>query len=158
MRELQAERLIEVTPRRGSTVTRMSEHDIQEVCYARFVLEAAGLPEILPGKRAQLVRGMDAALEGMTTAAAIGDTAGVILADTEFHRVIIATAGHHVLLGMWENLNGQMGALMRSDLDRQGIGVDETVRRHARLLDVLRTDSAEAVAVQLRAHYVDPGS
>jgi GntR family transcriptional regulator, rspAB operon transcriptional repressor len=157
MRELQAERLIEVTPRRASTVTRMSERDIEEVCYARFALEAAGLPETLPGMRVPLVKEMATALERMESAAALGDTAGVILADTELHRVIIAAAGHPVLLDMWQGLNGQMGALMRSDLDRQGIGLDETVRRHARLLSVMRKDPVDAVTAELRAHYLDPG-
>jgi DNA-binding GntR family transcriptional regulator len=156
MRELQAERLIEVSPRRGSTVTRMSERDIQEVCYARYVLEAAGLPEVLPGVRPQLARDIKAALERMKSAATAGDAAGVIRADTELHRAIMAAAGHPVLLDMWESLNGQMGALMRSDLDRQGIGLEVTVRRHARLLSVMRQGQADDVVAALRMHYLDP--
>jgi DNA-binding GntR family transcriptional regulator len=51
-----------------------------------------------------------------------------------------------------------MGALMRSDLDRQGIGVDETVRRHGRLLAVVRQGTAEDVVTALRRHYLDPAS
>jgi DNA-binding GntR family transcriptional regulator len=158
LRELQAERLIAVSPRRGSTVTRMSEGDIQEVCYARFVLEAAGLPEALDTARPQLVRDIRAALAQMRSAAAAGDTVGVILADTALHRVIMAAAGHPVLLDMWESLNGQMGALMRSDLDRQGIGVDVTVRRHAQLLTVVSRGGAADVIIGLRRHYLDPAS
>jgi DNA-binding GntR family transcriptional regulator len=156
LRELQAERLIEVSPRRGSTVTRMSERDIEEVCYARYVLEAAGLPETLPGLRAQITEEMQAALERMQAATAIGDAVGVVVADTELHRALIASAGHPILLDMWESLNGQMGALMRSDLDRQGIGLRETTRRHARLLEVVRQGTADEVKAELRIHYVQP--
>jgi DNA-binding GntR family transcriptional regulator len=157
MRELQAERLIEVSPRRGSTVTRMSERDIEEVCHARYVLEAAGLPETLSGLRARITAQMRAALERMESAAAIGDAVGVIIADTELHRVLIASADHPIMLDMWESLNGQMGALMRSDLDRQGIGLEETTRRHARLLDVVLQGTADEVKTELRIHYLQPG-
>jgi DNA-binding GntR family transcriptional regulator len=156
MRELQAERLIEVSPRRGSTVSRMSERDIEEVCYARYVLEAAGLPKALPDMRSRLARDIKAALERMKSAAAAEDTAGVIGADTELHRAIMTAADHPVLLDMWESLNGQMGALMRSDLDRQGIGLEVTVRRHARLLSAVRKRPADDVIAALRMHYLDP--
>ncbi len=155
MRELQAERLIDVSPRRGSTVTRMSDQQIQEVCYARYVLEAAGYGEALPASRERLVEEIEATLATMASAASAGDTAGVIRADTELHRAVMVAVGHPVLLDLWESLNGQMGALMRSDLDRQGIGLDETVGRHARLLAVIRDQPAEAVVAVLRLHYLD---
>jgi GntR family transcriptional regulator, rspAB operon transcriptional repressor len=155
MRELQAERLIEVNPRRGSTVTRMSDQQIQEVCFARYVLEAAGYNEALPARREDLVEEIDTALTTMASAADDGDTAGVIRADTQLHRAVMIAVGHPVLLELWESLNGQMGALMRSDMDRQGIGLDVIVGRHARLLMAIRDQPAEAVVAALRLHYLD---
>lgn len=155
MRELHAERLIEVNPRRGSTVTRMSDQQIQEVCFARYVLEAAGYSEALPASREGLIEAIETALATMASAADDGDTAGVIRADTELHRAVMIAVGHPVLLELWESLNGQMGALMRSDLDRQGIGLDVAVGRHARLLAVIRDQPAEAVVAALRLHYLD---
>lgn len=156
LRELQAERLIEINPRRGTTVSRMSQRDIDEVCYARFVLEAACLPEVLPGGRAALVRAMTDALEHMKSAAAAGDTSGVILADTELHRATVAATSHPVVLDMWDGLNAQMGALMRSALDRQGIELDETVRRHVKLISVVRRQGLDRVVDELRRHYLGP--
>jgi DNA-binding GntR family transcriptional regulator len=156
LRELHAERLIEISPRRGSRVTRMSQRDIDEVCYARYVLEAAGLPEVLADGRAALVRAMSEALERMKSAVTAGDTSDVILADTELHRAIVSAPNHPVVIDMWDSLNGQMGALMRSDLDRQGIEIDETVRRHARLVTAVRRYSPDRVVAMLRSHYLDP--
>jgi GntR family transcriptional regulator, rspAB operon transcriptional repressor len=156
LRELHADRLIEISPRRGSTVTRMSQRDIDEVCYARYVLEAAGLPEVLETGRAALVRVMAEAVEHMKSAVAAGDTSGVILADTELHRAIVSAANHPVVIDMWDSLNGQMGALMRSDLDRQGIEIDETVRRHARLVTAVRRQSPDRVVAALHRHYLGP--
>src|SRR5579875_3310477 len=40
LRELQAERLVETAPRRGATVSRMSETDALEICFARYALES----------------------------------------------------------------------------------------------------------------------
>src|SRR5215471_800806 len=41
MRSLQSEGLIAIVPRRYSIVTRMSADDVEDVCYARYVLENA---------------------------------------------------------------------------------------------------------------------
>ena len=43
MRSLQAEGLIAIVPRRYSVVTRMSQEDAEDVCYARYVLEDAAV-------------------------------------------------------------------------------------------------------------------
>src|SRR5215469_16065196 len=43
MRNLAAEGLIEIVPRRYSIVTRMSAADVEDVCYARYVLEDASV-------------------------------------------------------------------------------------------------------------------
>lgn len=158
LRELQAERLIEVNPRRGSTVTRMSEEDATEVCFARYVLEAAGLEEVLPAGRAQLVAQMEDAAQAMATAATAGDLAGVVQADTDLHGLIVRASGHPLVVEMWESLNGRMGALMRSSLDRQGIDLDETVRLHTRLINTFRRKEPAAAVAALYQHYVTGGS
>src|ERR1700761_8107267 len=69
LRELQTERLIEVQPRRQTIVSRMSGEDITEVCYARFVLESAGLAEVWEATRGSLVNDMTDAIAVMELAA-----------------------------------------------------------------------------------------
>ncbi|MET3805846.1 DNA-binding GntR family transcriptional regulator [Nakamurella sp. UYEF19] len=156
LRELQTERLIEVLPRRGTFVTRMSAEDVTEACYARFVLESAGLAEVWESARAALVVDMTEAVRVMQLACDKEDLAGIVVADTAFHRVIVEAGNHPRIVEMWSTLNGQMGALMRSSLDRQGIDMVEAVRRHTKLITAFkRKDSAVALAA-LRLHYLDP--
>ena len=62
---------------------------------------------------------------------------------------------HHPLItDMWSGLNGQMGALMRSSLDRQRITLEESVERHADLIEALRTLPTSAADAALRDHYI----
>jgi GntR family transcriptional regulator, rspAB operon transcriptional repressor len=154
MRELQAERLIEITPRRGSTVIRMSETDAIEVCFARYTLESISVRELSRTKRRALADRMDKTLEMMAQCGTNGDLAGVVEADTELHRLVVEASGHPLIVDMWAGLNAQMGALMRSSLDRQRIGLDETVRRHSELIAALRDLPRAAADGALREHYI----
>lgn len=154
MRELQAERLIEITPRRGTTVIRMSEADAREVCFARFALEEIALKGLSRTRRRDLADRMDDVLAVMDLCAAKGDLAGVVEADTDLHKVIVAASGHPLIVDMWTGLNGQMGALMRSSLDRQKIDLQATVRMHATLITAFREQPASTVVAALREHYI----
>lgn len=153
MRELQAERLIEITPRRGTTVLRMSDADAREVCFARYALEEIAIKGLSRARRRELADRMDEVLQVMDLCAVRGDLAGIVEADTELHRVIVDACGHPLIVDMWTGLNGQMGALLRSSLDRQRTGLAETVRRHAVLIAAFREQSASAVVTALREHY-----
>jgi DNA-binding GntR family transcriptional regulator len=156
LRELQAERLIEVRPRRNTVVTRMSAEDVTEACYARYTLESAGLVEVWDQVRADLVTSMTEATAVMAEAAAKDDLAGIVEADTALHRLIVEASGHPLLVEMWSTLNGRMGALMRSTLELQGIDLDEAVRRHTKLVTAFRRKDPSVALAALHDHYLDP--
>jgi DNA-binding GntR family transcriptional regulator len=156
LRELQAERLIEVQPRRQTIVTRMSAEDVSEACYARYVLESAGLAEVWDSVRVGLVADMTEVIKVMELAAEKGDVAGIVEADTDLHRLIVQAGGHARLVELWSTLNGQMGALMRSSLDRQGIDLTEAVRRHVQLLRAFRRKDPQVAMAALYDHYLTP--
>jgi DNA-binding GntR family transcriptional regulator len=156
LRELQNERLVEVQPRRQTIVTRMSAEDDTEVCYARFVLESAGLTEVWESSRTGLVARMSEVVHTMELAADKGDLAGIVEADTDLHRLIVAAAGHPRLVELWSTMNGQMGALMRSSLERQHIDLSEAVNRHSKLVRAFRRKDPQSAVAALREHYLDP--
>jgi DNA-binding GntR family transcriptional regulator len=52
-------------------------------------------------------------------------------------------------------LNSQMGALMRSEIERQGIDLAEAVDRHRILADAVEAGDAEKFRLALRLHYVE---
>ena len=154
MRELQAERLIEIAPRRGTTVIRMSESDAQEVCFARYTLESVAVRAMSRGQRRELADRMDGVLATMHICARKSDFAGMVEADTDLHRLVVDASRHPLISEMWSSLNGQMGALMRSSLDRQRITLEESVERHVDLIKALRELPTTAADSALREHYI----
>lgn len=156
MRELQAERLIEINPRRGSTVTRMSPEDMAGVCFARYTLEVAGLKAALRMGRRELANRMEKIVAVMDAAAVRGDVVGVIEADTDLHRVVVETSEHPLVVDLWSTLNAQMGALMRSAIDHQRIDLEETVARHVELVRQFRELAPGRVVSAVRDHYMTP--
>lgn len=156
LRELQTERLIEVQPRRRTIVSRMSLEDVKEACYARFVLESAALSDVWDVVRPGLVVEMSAIVDRMQLAADTGDVAGIVELDTFLHRLIVESSGHPRLFELWMTLDGQMGALMRSTLDRKGLSLHETAAMHRKLLNSFRRKDPAVAVSALRDHYVGP--
>ena len=57
----------------------------------------------------------------MSVAARLNDMDALVDSDTQFHEVLIDVSGRRRLKDLWSMLNSQMGALMRAELERQGI-------------------------------------
>jgi DNA-binding GntR family transcriptional regulator len=154
MRSLQAEGLIDIVPRRYSVVTRMSTEDAEDVCYARYVLEDASVEGGLGTRRKDLVKGLRLALEHMSVAARLNDMDALVDSDTQFHEVLIDVSGRRRLKDLWSMLNSQMGALMRAELERQGIEMAESVRRHLAIVEAVSQGDLPRLRTELRAHYL----
>jgi DNA-binding GntR family transcriptional regulator len=131
----------------------MSYEDIRDACYARFVLEAGAARLLTPHKDPVVAR-MQEVVDKMSATVVTGDVAAMIDLDTEFHSCIVDAAGKHRLAALWRTLDAQMGALMRSSIDRQHIGLEEAVVRHQQVIDVFRVGSPEEFIKTLEEHYL----
>jgi DNA-binding GntR family transcriptional regulator len=154
MRSLQSEGLIAIVPRRYSIVTRMSSDDAEDVCYARYVLEDASVVGGLGDNRDELAESLRRALEDMEAAARADDLDTVVDIDTRFHQLFIDVSGRRRLKDLWSMLNSQMGALMRSSVERQGISLGDAVDRHRGLLDAVVTGDIAQLRKAIRDHYL----
>lgn len=154
MRSLQSEGLIAIVPRRYSIVTRMSADDVEDVCYARYVLEDASVVSGLPNQE-ELTAGLRMALDEMEAGARADDLDAVVDSDTKFHALLVGVSGRRRLKDLWSMLNSQMGALMRSSMERQGISLDDAVERHKTLLEAVETGDVEQLRRAIRGHYLD---
>jgi DNA-binding GntR family transcriptional regulator len=153
MRSLQSEGLIEIVPRRYSIVTRMSAEDAEDVCYARYVLEDASVISGI-GNRDELVDGLRQALDEMAAGARDDDLDAVVDSDTRFHALLVDVSGRRRLKDLWSMLDSQMGALMRSSIERQGISLDDAVDRHRALLYAVEAGDVEQLRKAIRDHYL----
>jgi DNA-binding GntR family transcriptional regulator len=154
IRSLQAEGLIEIVPRRYSVVTRMSPADAEDICYARYVLEDASVSSGFPPQRKEVVKALRGALEHMALAARLNDLDALAASDKHFHEVLIDLSGRRRLKDLWSMLNSQMGALMRAELERQGISMGDTVQRHLGIVEAVSDGDLDRLRAELRAHYL----
>lgn len=155
MRELSAEGLIEISPRRYSLVTRMSAQDAQDVCYARYVLEAGAAKQIPARRRGELDQAMSAALAAMDDAVAADDVEALVEADIMFHRSIFDVSGTRRLCELWETVNSQMGALMRGSIDRRHMKLGDVRTFHDPLREAFVRGTARTIERELNLHYLD---
>jgi DNA-binding GntR family transcriptional regulator len=154
LRQLAQEGLVEIFPRRHSVVTRMSYADIDDACYARYILEEGALRAIPDSELEAVADAMQEVAERMGSAAESGDLAALVDLDTEFHACVVRASGKNRLGGLWATLNGQMGALMRSSMEDQHIDLLEAQRRHLDLTEVLRGRDRVAISHKLYEHYL----
>jgi DNA-binding GntR family transcriptional regulator len=154
MRSLHAEGLIAIVPRRYSVVTRISPGDAEDVCFARYVLEDGSVQGGFGPSRKELVRGLRVAMQHMSAAAVTDDMEALVEGDTLFHELLIDVSGRRRLKDLWSMLNSQMGALMREEIERQGIDLSEAVRRHRPIVEAVEEGDLHRLRAELRSHYL----
>jgi DNA-binding GntR family transcriptional regulator len=154
MRSLHAEGLIAIVPRRYSVVTRMSLTDAEDVCYARYVLEDGSVQAGFGPGRKELARALRVAMQRMSAAAVTDDMDALVEGDTLFHELLIDLSGRSRLKDLWGMLNSQMGALMRAEIERQGIDLAEAVHRHRPILEAVEEGDLDRLRAEIRSHYL----
>lgn len=154
--ELKNDRLVDFSPRRGCSVARMSRAEVEDACFARYLLEAGAACEDRAVIDDQLVASLDKELEAMAEVAERGDMADIVESDTRLHSLLVEAGGRARLAELWHALDGQMGALIRSSLEFQGSDLSEVVERHRVLVDAVRTRDPAVMAEAIKAHYLDP--
>lgn len=100
---LEAMRLVESQPNRGTRVREISDLEMSESTIVRGVLEEAaartsvkGLKDTIPELRAEV--------DGMMTALQNNDLDEVAKHNVNFHRMIVHACGNAVLIETWESL------------------------------------------------------
>jgi DNA-binding GntR family transcriptional regulator len=156
--ELKNDRLVEVSPRRGCRVARMTGAEIEDACFARYLLESGAVTEERAIIDDNLIAALGSELDAMAEAVAAGDLAETVESDTRLHGLLVAAGGRTRLAGLWHELDGQMGALMRSSIEFRGSELADVVGRHRSLIDAVRTRDMTLIAAALRDHYLNPGN
>ena len=154
--ELKNDRLVEFSPRRGCWVARMTPAEIEDACFARYLLESGAVGEERAVIDDNLVAALGTELEAMAGAVAAGDLAETVESDTRLHSLLVEAGGRARLAELWHSLDGQMGALMRSSIEFQGSELADVVGRHRSLIDAVRTRDSTVITAALQDHYLHP--
>jgi DNA-binding GntR family transcriptional regulator len=154
LRDLANQNLITMTDRRGSFVARLSATEIIDSCFARYVLEAGAARDDLEWITPEILQELELQIERMKVSALAQDMATIVDADTDFHSLIVSAGKRSRVTELWHMLDGQMGSVMRSSLEQQGINMDDIVDRHRELIDALKTRNADVIEEAIRSHYL----
>ncbi|MGA8113996.1 MAG: GntR family transcriptional regulator [Actinocatenispora sp.] len=155
MRLLEQEGLVNSAPRRGVTVTRLSDRDVYEILSLRSALERLaveiGVPVSVPERLADCRR----ALVDMEACARADDRANLVSKGYAFHATIVALPGHGRLDRLYGSLHRQLLLCMAMNLrTREHFyeSLTEHVDRHRVLLDLIEAGDPKAVLAELAVH------
>jgi DNA-binding GntR family transcriptional regulator len=149
---LQAERLVEVKPQRGTFVFQYDARELREICELREVLETGALRVALHRDRGFLVAALRRQVEAAEAAADRGAQAYQAY-DTAFHETLVAATDNQELTDAYERISGRVRAV-RYRLTSSVEQVAVSQRRHREIVDAMaHGDDAAATALLGRHVY-----
>lgn len=153
--QLEAEELLELYPRRGALVRPVSPSEADDVLEARLLIETHCARRVA-ADGAALAGALRASIAEQERALPVGGT-GLIIADREFHRKIVAANGNEILLHQYDGLRDRQQRILATRIANDKIRATRFIAEHRQIADALeRGDSntaADLVAAHLRRAY-----
>ncbi|MER7555678.1 GntR family transcriptional regulator [Nocardioides sp. NPDC126508] len=150
LRMLESEGFLEVVPRRGVVVKRMTRRDVEELFDVRQSLEVLATRRATERVTAEDLARLRSILDGVDRAIAADDTEEIGRGNERFHDAIIAMADNNLLAAMLEPLQGRLHWLFR-----QNQNATELQREHRTLYDAIASGDPERAAAQALAHVLE---
>lgn len=156
LRLLGQQGLVEHLPRRGVRVAELSPRDIDELFGLRDALEQYALRTALSGgpPAPDAVHRLRAAADRMERGVTDGGSLDQAAAHREFHLAMVALAGHHHLLRVYEPVLLQLELYMATNMRREARvrSPTEGGQRHRRLHDAVAGGDVEQALAELARH------
>ncbi len=149
LRELEALRLVESEPYRGTRVREVSEREMDEAYAVRAILEQAAAEVAAPALAGDVAR-LRECLTRLQASALAGDREGYVRHDVDFHRGIVEAAGNRILLQAWESLGFE--TRIRIMLARDEPDLARIVAIHEPILMALEAGDGTLAGRLLRSH------
>ena len=148
--KLEAERLVEIRPQRGTFVFACDRAGARDICQLREVLEAGALRLAMERDRAGLLAGLEA---NIVTAekAGLRSSAEYQPFDHAFHALIVSGSGNAELIEAYAHIAGRVRAL-RYRLIRTLQQVDGSQQAHRAIAAAVRAGDDAGAEAALRDH------
>jgi DNA-binding GntR family transcriptional regulator len=146
--------LVNSNPRRGVSVTRLSEQEAVELCRMRALIEAYAVTVGIAWVTDDLLAALAGLIQEMERCELPRSLPRVIQMDLAFHRRIAGLAASETLLEVWANLNGRIGALMMRSVEANQLTAADVVSYHAEVVKALATRNPRACRLAIINHYL----
>jgi DNA-binding GntR family transcriptional regulator len=154
LKDLEAEGLVTIYPRRGAFVTEMSADDLDKLYFARALIEGETIFHAVPRLTDEVLKGLERLVAGMKQATHEGDVSNYIALNRQFHLDIYTTLDNPHLLQVIQNL-WKRSELYRYHLMAATLDIKRVHSEHEAILDACyRRDQSAArdVAIQHIQH------
>src|SRR5712692_9191380 len=149
LRELEASRLVESEPRRGTRVRVLSLKELRDAYFARGILEQAAAATAAKAFKGNVEK-LRQEFQGTLDAAEARDLVEQAAHVYALHRMIVEASGNCVLLRLWESLAFETRARVR--LAWAAIDLKQVKTSYAAILAALEKGDSRASARLLREH------
>jgi DNA-binding GntR family transcriptional regulator len=147
---LEAERLVEVRPQRGTFVFRVDADEVREICELREILETGALRVAFAHDPAALAAALAPLVEAASSAA-FRDPAEYQPHDTAFHETLVAASRNGQLVEAYGLIAARVMAL-RYRFMATPAQVEGSRAQHAEVLRLVRAGDAAGAEAALRHH------
>lgn len=151
MLDLATAGLVEVVRNRGFRILTMSETDLDEIYGLRSMLEVPAMRTIVERIDDAGLERAESALLAYERAADAADTAGLLVADRDFHLTLLAYAGNARLVRLIGELRDQTRLVGIRQLVDTG-QLRTSVSEHRAILDAVRARDPRAAEAAMQAH------
>jgi DNA-binding GntR family transcriptional regulator len=155
-RVLEKKGLVEIVPRKGTFVKRISRKDIEEHFPVRSVLEGIAARQAFAGMSTEALKAMERAFARMKSAAENNDPKKYWKQHVLFHESFIEACGNQLLINLLKTLRTQ---IMWSRFSYQYYQEDFTksLKTHERILEMFKNKETdpEALEAAVRTHIAE---
>jgi DNA-binding GntR family transcriptional regulator len=149
LRELEAMRMVETRPRRGTFVRHFVQETLRECYVVRAALEETATRLAMLGG-AMPVAALRAEVKAMRAAARTGDPDAAARASVAFHRHVVDAARNELLKLSWEAL--RIEARTSVTMVAADVKLKDIAREHAALLKTIEAGDLETACREARDH------
>lgn len=153
LRELSADGLVQIVPRRGTFVVKLSDDDIREIYSLRLALESLAVEVLVDKSTPDQLAALQEIIQEIKGALQQSDKWRVVQLDMRFHELMCALSGHSRLTKAWLRMSDQLHSFFAAAdhlyEDKQ------IIERHQLLVDAIASGSREDALAAIREHIVN---
>jgi DNA-binding GntR family transcriptional regulator len=154
IRYLEAEGLVEITPRVGPIVARLDWTGAAQIYAIRRLLESAAAADCARRADENTRYALQVALHHLEAVVCGGDAQSIYRSTTRFYEIIFQSAGHHIAWEIVQRLNGRISRLRAITLATTDRKVAGPVHM-ARICAAISAGNAAAAAHAVEEHLTD---
>lgn len=151
LRHLEAEQLIEVEPRRGPIVTRVTRKQIAEIYEVRALLEAALVRRFAQQAADEEIAALRAIYEELRVARNVGDVAQIVVLTKRFTECMMEAVDHELISDVLQKLVARISVVRVLAIAMPG-RLEESARELAVVMEAIERRDGERAAQGLTTY------